>query len=163
MTSHLLAFYLDRRRYSDACSLGIENGDLDKVWLINEEHGGMESLPQQDRFDVFNHAQGKHLLPSLASNLEPNRIFSPADHSSIVCPWLSDNTLILEFWGSLQDHLDKLLTHRISYKDIAFPSIWMKQIFDLIVISSLTIVCLVSLTNCRLSSKHQYLLTRQGV
>lgn len=155
MTSHLLAFYLVRGRYSQACSLAIENGDLDKAWEINEEHGGMNTLPQEQRADVFNHAQAKHLLASLATDLEPKRIFSPAAHWNAECPWLSDNMFIPEFWGSLQERLNELLTHSISYENIRFPNRWMKQIFNLIVISSLTMLCLDLLTNHRLFSKRR--------
>lgn len=154
MVSPLLAFYISKGRYSDACSLVIKDGNLDKAWEIDEKYGGMNKLSQQQRADVFNHTQAKHLLASLAT--EPDLIFLPDAHWSAECPWLSDDPFIPDFWGSLQERLNELLAHSISYESIRFTSKWMKQIFDLIVITSSNLTCLVSLTNCRLFSNRLF-------
>lgn len=97
MRSHALAFYRDRIRYSKACSLEIKNGKPDKGWEINEQHGAMDTLPEQETSDVLNHAQAKHLLGSLAIDSESNLIFSPGNDWNAECRWLSDETSIPEF------------------------------------------------------------------
>lgn len=131
MTNHLLEFYLDRRRYSDACSLAMADGNLDKAWEIDEIHGGMNKLSLLKRIDVFNYTQAKLLLASLATGAD--HIFSSDAHWNAECTWLSDNPSIQEFWRSLQERLNGLLAHSTPYESIGFTSAWMKQIFDLLV------------------------------
>lgn len=133
MTDLLFKFYINKRRYLEAFSLAIKDGDLDKAWGVVEAHGGDCYLPEWQKIQVFNYVQAKHLLTNLAT--EPEQIFSPNVSWARSCPWLSDSSWlpVQGFWGDLEQTINALWRQEITYKSITFAEKWMKQLFDITV------------------------------
>lgn len=133
MTDLLFKFYINKRRYLKAFSLAIKDGDLDKAWEVVEAYGGGCYLPEQQKIQVFNYVQAKHLLTNLAK--EPEQIFSPNVSWASSCPWLSDSSWlpVQDFWEDLEQTINALWRQEIAYKSITFAEKWMKQLFDITV------------------------------
>lgn len=144
MTEHLISFYVDRRRYPEACSVAVANGDVDKAWELSDQYGGMERLPQKQRIEVYNYGQAQFLHNTLDPASE--YVFIPNAGWATYRSWLSDLPATQEFWQRLPGLLSRLLRHDITYDSIDYSQRWMKQLFDIIVWPPAASPCRASLT-----------------
>lgn len=131
MTEQLSNFFMQRCRYSDACSLAISHGDVAKAWKLGEKYGCMEPLPQNERIKVYSHRQVELLHDNLSSETAHLFISEPSWASE--CAWLSDVPSLTAFWSNLPRQLGEFWSHKITYEGLVFAEPWMKQMFDLIV------------------------------